>query len=102
MEQKKTNEIFNAMTLFANANSAMIDAITNVFCNICKKKDIVFDDEIDVATSNPLFTLVYDKDEDVVYATDEDETEWELDDLTGNELFEICKALDGHNWKYVK
>lgn len=102
MEQKTTKGILNAMTAFGDANSEMIEAITNAAKEICKDYEIMFDNYIDVATSNAIMCLGYDKVEDVAYVVDQDKIEYSLDDLTGNELYAICVSLEVNTWKYIK
>ena len=91
----------NAVNQFATANSAMCSAIEECVKEIADngKKVVLFKQEIDCATCDPLVQAIYDKMDACVYAVSDQEEYISLDDLTGNELFEICNHLMAGNYE---
>lgn len=102
ISKDNSEKMANAVELFGNANSVMIDALNEVGKQICCNKEIMFDNDIDATTSNPIFGMGYDKEDGLAYVLDVNDSRWDLDDLTGNELFVICNKIMANNWKYIK
>ena len=88
-----------AVNLFSEANSAMISAIEECAKELTDNgnKVILFKNSIDGVYSDPIVQLDYIKKEDCIYAVTEQEDYISLDDLSGNELFEICNHLMAGN-----
>ena len=91
----------SAVNQYSTANSAMCSAIEeNVkeLINGDSNNVILFKSEIDCATCDPLVQLEYSEDDDCTYGVSDVEDYISLDDLTGNELFEICNQLMTGNY----
>lgn len=101
MNDKTKDICISALNKLSEANSAMIGAIETSVKEITDngKKTILFRNEVDCATCDPLVQLDYNKDDDSVYITSETEVELSLDDLTANELFEIVNLLMAKNYQ---
>lgn len=104
MSINRHNVLNNATNMLSEANNAMIDAITETFNTIVemdkeKRSQIIFEGSIDVASSEPLLGLMIDETNTIVATTAF--TDYCLDDLTANELFEICYRLNDGQYSFV-
>ena len=104
MSINRHNVLNNATNMLSEANNAMIDAITETFNTIVevdkeKRSQIIFEGSIDVASSEPLLGLMIDETNTIVATTTL--MDYCLDDLTANELFEICYRLNDGQYRFV-
>lgn len=99
----KKEMLENAVNQFSTANSAMCSAIEECVKELSNnsQKAISFISEIDCATCEPIVKAIYDRMDGCTYAVSVQEDYISLDDLTGNELFEICNHLMAGNYKLV-
>lgn len=90
------DEVLSALNKLSEANTAMAVAIERCVDELVENTDrnIIFKNEIDCSSTDPITGLYYDN--GVVVETDYDEMA--LDDLTANELFEICNNLIAGNY----
>jgi hypothetical protein len=103
IKNMKREVLESAVNQFSTANSTMCSAIEEYVKELADNgnKVVLFKSVIDCATCDPLVQAIYDRMDDCTYIVSDQEDYISLDDLTGNELFEICNHLMAGNYEVV-
>ena len=108
MKKELSNEMRDALRsasdLFGKCRVEMAGAILGAMRDICEEdgqNKVIFHNDVDCASCEPVKALVYDAVEEEMYAFDE-EMDWPtpITELTGNELFEITQHLMAGNYQF--
>ena len=101
MKEETRNICMKALDALSEANDTMIKAIETSVKELTDngKKTILFRNEVDCATCDPIAQLTFDNEDDSVYAGSVNDDEISLDDLTSNELYEITNLLMAGNYE---
>lgn len=95
MKKENKRNLNMAIGHCVDVQTEMITALNSIAREICRKEGAIidFDDEIDNATSDAIYAMGYDNENDKAFITDADDNHYGLDELTCNELYELCNRI---------